>query len=128
MKPNVDLTANRTFSSMRVRPWSVLSHVRTHMHTRIFVSSDEELSREQHLVLTGDKKERSMKRLTNDELSRFYCDRCGAYLKRIPWNRSIGLCAACYKELNAELGHHDIAFKRIDQRMKPNERKNPFRI
>lgn len=92
--------------------------------------SDSELcdDREQHLVLTGNKRERHMKRITNEELSRWYCDRCGAYLKKFPWNRNNGLCITCNKELNVELGHHDIAFKRINPHMKPNERINPFRI
>lgn len=105
MKSNIDLTENQMFSrqsfSMRgiIRasfweefPWSI-----TRARTRM-------IRKEFEAIWTGDRQERESKKLCDEEMSRNYCDRCGAYLVSIPWSRTYGLCRRCQDELDRQLG------------------------
>lgn len=101
MKRNIDLTENqmfsqRTFFEQRVvklasgteLPWS-------------FPWARVEIERFE-AIRTENKQERWYKKLYDEEISRNYCDRCGAYLISIPWNRTYGLCHQCHDELGRE--------------------------
>lgn len=128
MKPNVDLTDNMMFSRRRLNSTEWIRFIaRVRLNTRIIYS--EEDIREEHLLLTGDRVERRNKRLTSEELSREFCDRCGVNLKKFPWRNDVGLCSKCDAELNIELGtNRRIGFRKINGHMTPDRSRNPFRF
>lgn len=127
MKSNVDLTDNMMFSRRRSSSTKWVRFVsRARLNMRIIHSKSD--IREEHLLLTGNRIERRNKKLTNEELSREFCDRCGVSLKRFPWRNDVGLCSKCNTELNKELGiNRRVGFRRINESMTADRTKNPFR-
>lgn len=107
MKPNIDLTQNRTFSQrnnlrkiLRLLPkcpWNI---------KQIFHFEEE------GLVYTGNKKERAKKKdyaLYENNLS---CERCGINLSLSPWKMGVGLCQRCDNELsNQVLKKEELLFQ-----------------
>lgn len=99
MKSNIDLTFNEMFSR---EPISIhLNHIKRHigfpwdMSKITIVESDNDLFPKFEGIRTGDKEQRKIKELCENENTGDYCDCCGSYLKTIPWNRTYGLCQKC---------------------------------
>lgn len=102
MKSNIDLTWNQIFSR---QSFAVRGIVSTIFGTE-FPWTFQWLglnSKEFEAIRTGDRQERETKKLCDEAVSRNYCDRCGAYLVNIPWNRTYGLCQQCSDDLDKEL-------------------------
>lgn len=75
MKSNIDLTSNEMFSRKQFR--------------------NRALEPRFEGILTGNREERYLKNLCEQEVTGDYCDCCGKYLKTIPWDRTYGLCKKC---------------------------------
>ena len=99
MKSNIDLTSNEMFSrnsfstisksikrSFGKFPWNTQFCI---------IESDVDLGIKFEGIKTGNKNQREMKKLCEQENTGDYCDCCGAYLKSIPWDRTYGLCRKC---------------------------------
>lgn len=112
MKPNVDLTINRMFSTsprdLRLNsifkslyskfPWSKISR-------------DSNPYDERELIYTGNKKERADKARNITYENGDECHRCGVELSHIPWCRHFCLCETCEAEMNAD----KISWQKISQ-------------
>lgn len=101
MKENIDLTRNRMFNRRinqgSFRLWKSLSRIPWNIHA---IHSDMELSETRsHLILLGNRKQREFLKLSNEEDSGEYCDRCGVYIINFPWSSQYGLCRKCSKEV-----------------------------
>lgn len=103
MKRNIDLTENQMFSR---QSFAIRGTLRTIFGIEFpwNFSLERIACKEFEAIRTGDKQERESKKLCDEAVSRNYCDRCGAYLVSIPWNRTYGLCQRCHDELDIELG------------------------
>lgn len=77
IKPNIDLTKNEMFSKPRINRIPSAKLTRRHFHE---IRDDYDLSPESQPVLTGDKKERELKKIYLEENSRNYCDCCGGHI------------------------------------------------
>lgn len=109
MKSNIDLTSNEMFSRktfrlsskmFRHRTFGVLDKTISYTFPWLY---DFYMPNEHHgysverqeIVFTGNRKERTLKNLCKQEYSGDYCDCCGIFLKRMPWNKRVGLCKEC---------------------------------
>lgn len=102
MKSNIDLTENQIFSRQDffVRGiFSTIFGIEFPWTFRWLGLNSEKFE----AIRTGDRQERESKKLCDEAVSRNYCDRCGAYLVNIPWNRTYGLCQQCSDDLGKEL-------------------------
>lgn len=100
IKDNVDLTKNQMFS--RGESFS-LRRIKTSLFGAKLPWDFRPLrmpSRKFEAIRTGDREERETKELCDEEMSRDYCDCCGAYLANIPWDRTYGLCQKCSDRLD----------------------------
>lgn len=109
MKTSVDLTENRMFSrpiSSDISLAEIIMYSKT--KTRVpwkqeallsVVEDDTDLiPRNYHaLIITGSKEEREQIRYYKHMDSEDYCDCCGKYMNKIPWNKGIGICWECHK-------------------------------
>lgn len=105
IKSNIDLTENQIFSR---QSFSMRGIIRTSFGVkfpwRVSLARTIMIRKEFEAIRTGDRQERESKKLCDEEMSRNYCDRCGAYLVSIPWSRAYGLCRRCQDELDRQLG------------------------
>lgn len=124
MKQNVDLTENRIFSHRTTMnnwltdlsgsiidlsdftfgnilgekvPWRVDIKVTNSM------DEDDLGHQEKSLIALGNKSKRAEIKMYRNMDSREYCDRCGKRMNLIPWNKEVGVCAMCDKELSGDI-------------------------
>lgn len=109
MRQNIDLTSNQMFSRY-AQPATIQGFIRGIFGTKFpwDIPWSRTAGEKFEAVKTGDRYERKIKKLCDDEISKNYCDRCGAHLVTIPWNRTYGLCQKCHSELNKELGFEHV--------------------
>lgn len=109
IKSNIDLTSNEMFSRA-----SLGSSVKIPRGLRAkWIVATEGLYRNEsfysssqiQIVLTGNREERTEKRLCLEENSGNHCDCCGGYLLDIPWDRTYGLCRRCQKDMDDRFGN-----------------------
>lgn len=120
MKSNIDLTNNEIFSKQSFNkrlssdflrilgekfPWEVYFSP---------VQSNNDLSPELQLVLTGCREDRQSKRICKKVADGDFCVCCGIDLRRFPWDRTYDLCKVCEYHLNKNI--------------KKNKRPLPWRI
>lgn len=103
MKSNIDLTENQMFSRQQ-STWRGFASSIFGIEFPWSFSWLRMTGKEFEAIRTGDRQERESKKLCDEAVSRNYCDRCGAYLVNIPWNRTYGLCPKCQDELDKEMG------------------------
>lgn len=102
LKSNIDLTNNEMFSRRQITinfekrqkiPWNIAESF-------IEVHSDKDLGYSKFEgILTGNKSQRQRRKMYMAMDSGDYCDCCGTYLKKIPWDRTYGVCRKCYKRM-----------------------------
>lgn len=104
MKQNVDLTANRLFSTndfdsfivkafpnLRHHPWSYEGSHR--------IYSDSDIGQKDSLIICGNSKERQAQRFNRMLDYGYVCECCGTELLK-PWAKHFSLCEGCYAHLD----------------------------
>ena len=132
MKSNIDLTENRMFSRNNQNPWNltITDFFNTKVPWKIQLTqihSDDELDLEHQrksIIAVGNREQRAKVRHYREMDSLDYCDRCGARMNLIPWDREIGICRKCDESYKKT----DLGFDRCKWRKKDNIRNAVIRI
>lgn len=115
IKSNIDLTSNEMFSRRSLLDLSNVGR-RMFLDSREIVLykmaypwsiGREESCMKHELVFTGNAEDRYYKNLSEEAISRNYCDCCGEYLVKIPWDRTYGLCRKCDEEMERQYNPKD---------------------
>ena len=104
MKSNIDLTSNEMFSRKTLKlSEEIFSHDFPWTYDLFIPIKHRGFSSEQQeIIFTGNRKDRELKNLCSQEFSGDYCNHCGAFLKRMPWNTRFDLCERCNSDLERE--------------------------
>ena len=116
MKTNVDLTESQMFSGISHNIRIGNKNISWRTMEDLYGSTLSEEYENLPLVFVGNKEDRELQKLSEEECSHNYCDRCGKELTKVIWRRSNCLCKKCNDILDKQLNIKKIPWNDLDNK------------